>query len=191
MKANTHQYSHLVRDARRTRGFTLIEMVFSIVILGILGAGIAPIFLNGLRAYSGASDNLATLTKLRFATERMAREIRQVRRDPITPSNYDISTMTATSLVFARLDSSGAAITVTITASAPNVTMQYSTPSVTAILTDQLNANSDLNFAYYQADGVTAATGVSDVAFVQISLTLTQGGLPTIERTRVALRNQS
>ena len=44
--------------------------------------------------------------------------------------------------------------------------------------------------AYFKADGVTAATGGSDLRFVQLSLTLRPtGGQDTATRTVVALRN--
>lgn len=169
---------------RMSSGFTAIEMVMAIVLIGILAAASLPVIFSGVRTYQDTTVSLVTLSKLRYATERMAREIREIRRNTVTPSNYDISTWTAGTLAFVKRDGT----TVTITAAAPNVTLGYSAPAVTSTLTDQV---SSLTFNYYQIDGTTAATSIANMAFVQISLTLIQDGAPFTQRTRVALRNQT
>lgn len=171
---------------RSAAGFTAIEMVMAIVLVGILAAASLPVIFSGVRTYQDTTVSLVTLSKLRYATERMAREIREIRRNTVTPSNYDISTWANGSgtLAFVKRDGT----TVTITAAAPNVTLGYSSPAVTSTLTDQL---SSLTFNYYQIDGTTAATSIANMAFVQISLTLIQDGAPFTQRTRVALRNQT
>ena len=169
---------------RQSLGFTLIEMVMVIVVLGILAGLTAPIFSQGLTASRLTAENLHTLAKLRFATERLVREIRQVNYNG---SSYDVTTMTATSLVFSKADA--ISTTVSITSSGGNITMAYSTPSVSGLLTDEV---SSFNFAYYDSSG--AATGSAiDLAFVEINLTL-QNPAPTAtytQRVRVALRDQS
>ena len=111
--------------------------------------------------------------------ERMAREVRETDHNG---SNFVIGTMTAGTLSFTKRDGP----TVTLTSSGANATLQYSTPAVTSTLTDQVNS---LAFAYYQSDGSTAATGNTDISFVQISLTLAEDGNTYPQRTRIALRN--
>lgn len=174
---------------RPARGFTLIEMVVTIVLIGVLAMTVIPVISSGVKTYVTTTTSINTLSKLRYATERMAREIREVRRDPVTPANYSISTNistgTSTSLAFTKSDTNQ----VTIDGSGPSpVTLSYTLPSaVTSTLTDQV---SSLTFNYYRADGSTLATSVSTVAFVEITLILIEDGALLTQRTRVALRNQ-
>ena len=71
------------------------------------------------------------------------------------------------------------------------VTLTYSLPSGVGaqVLTDQLGATSNLAFSYFKQDG-TAATGLTDVRFVEISLTLRHNGNDYPQRTRVELKNR-
>lgn len=165
--------------ASRNRGFTIIELVMTIVIMGILATMSWPVMDSSLRAYTELTETTDTLGKLRYAMERMAREVRETDHNG---SNFVITTMTAGTLSFTKRDGT----TVTLTSSGGNATLQYSNPSVTSTLTDQVNS---LAFAYYQSDGSTAATGNTDISFVQISLTLEEDGNTYPQRTRIALRN--
>lgn len=167
----------------RVRGFTLIEMVMVIVILGILAGLTAPIFSQGLTAARLTTENLHTLAKLRYATERLAREIRQINYNG---SGYDVSTMTTSSLAFTKADTVNT--TVSITSSGSNLTLAYGTPSASGLLSDEV---SSLNFAYYDVNGAVTASSAA-LAFVEIDLTLqnpTTGGSYS-QRTRIALRDQ-
>ena len=168
---------------RQQHGFTLIEMIISLVILALLGAAAGYGLTGGVLAFSGNADTLHTLGKLRYASERMARELREVRRNTVTPANYDISTMNASTLAFTRSDGTA----VTLTGTPPLLTLAYATPAGTRTLTDEV---SSVTFAYYRADGSTAATGSADVAFIEFDLVLTRNGNSYPQRTRVALRNR-
>lgn len=164
-----------------SRGFSLIEMVIVIIVLGIMAAVAAPIALTGLNAYNAMHDSVATNDKLRYATERLARELREVKfEEPI----YSFSSMSTTAPVFTKADD----VTVTIGNSPPNVTLAYSTPTVSPapVLTDQV---SSLAFAYFDESG-NSTTSTTAVRFVEVSLTLTQGAQSYSERTRVQLRNR-
>ncbi len=164
-------------------GFTLIEMVMTMVIVGLLGAAGGYALTNGTLAFVHSVDAVHTIGKLRIAGKRMEREIREVRRDLGTPALYDISTMNATTLTFIKTDGT----TVTLNSAPPLATLAYSNPAGTYTLTDEVSA---LTFAYYQADGATAATGNSDVAYIEVELVLTRDGNLYPQRTRAALRNQ-
>lgn len=168
---------------RRQGGFTLLELVVGLVVLALLGTAAGYGLVGGTLAFSNTADGIQTLGKLRYASERMAREVREIRRNPVTPAVYDISTMTANTLAFTKNDS----VTVTLTSAPPQARLAYSTPSGTHTLADEV---SSLAFTYLQADGVTAATGNADVAFVEVELVLARSGNSYPQRTRVALRNQ-
>ncbi|MGD8940122.1 MAG: prepilin-type N-terminal cleavage/methylation domain-containing protein [Gammaproteobacteria bacterium] len=166
------------------QGFTLIEMVMVIVILGVLAALTAPIFSQGLTAARLTTENLSTLAKLRYATERLAREIRQVNNNG---SGYDVSTMTPANMVFTKVDSVSTIVSITVAGG--DITLGYSSPAVTGTLTDEVSSAS---FVYYDSSGAVTANNV-DLAFVEINLTLQNpvtGGSYS-QRTRVALRDQS
>lgn len=167
------------------RGFTLIELVVTLVLVGILAVIGLPILSNSLRAYTATQESLGTLSKLRYATERLAREIREVRRDPAVPTDYDIAVMTAAKFEFTKTDT----VKVTLEVVLPTLTLNYAPPIVapTPALTDQVKS---FAFKYFQADGVTAATSKSDVVFVEMDLTLTQSGADYAQRTRMGLRNK-
>jgi prepilin-type N-terminal cleavage/methylation domain-containing protein len=165
-------------------GFTLIEMIIAVVILGLLGAAAGYGLQNGALAFVNTADSVHTLGKLRVTSERMVREIREIRRNPITPALYDIAAMTATTLAFTKLDATG----VTLDSAPPQVTLAYSVPAGAHTLTDEVGS---LTFTYYQADGITPATGSGDVAFIEFELVLTRNGNAYPQRARVALRNRS
>jgi len=172
----------MVRQARQG-GFTLLELIVGLVVLAVLGAAAGYGLIGGTLAFSNTADGIQTLGKLRYASERMAREVREIRRSPGNPAVYDIATMNATTLAFTKSDG----VTVTLTGTPPQVTLAYSTPSGTHTLTDEV---SSLAFTYLQTDGTTAATGNGDVAFVELELVLARSANSYPQRTRVALRNQ-
>ena len=164
-------------------GFSLLELVIGLVVLAVLGAAAGYGLVGGTLAFSKTADGIQTLGKLRYASERMARELREIRRNPGNPAVYDIATMTATSLAFTKSDG----VTVTLAGAPPRVTLAYSTPGGIHTLSDEV---SSLAFIYLQADGSTAATGNGDVAFIALELLLARNGNSYPQRTRVALRNR-
>ena len=170
------------------RGFTLIEMIMVIVVIGILAAVTVPLLVNSFRAYETNQTNLVTLSKLRYATERMAREVREVR---YTGGSYSI-VMGATTLQLTKNDA--ASTMVTITEAAPLVTLQYSVPlpAMTATLTDQVQVlPGGLQFEYFDINNSDVGVTPANVAYVDVTLTLTDPNSgAAAQRTRIALRNR-
>lgn len=166
-------------------GFTLLELVMVMLVLSIIAGLTAPIFSQGLAATRSTRENLQSIEKLRYASERLAREIRQINYNG---TGYDISTMvtgncpsSGTCLVFTKNDSFPTTVSIGFTGSTVN--LAYSSPALSATLTDEV---SSLAFNYYYDPG-----GV--VTFVEYTLTLQNpvtGGRYS-QRTRVALREKS
>lgn len=171
------------QSGRNASGFSLMEMVLTIVLLGFTVGLIVPIFANNQRTFDATTASQASLSKLRYATERMARELREVRRNPASISNFQI-TMGASSVTFTKTDG----VVVTLQRVGSNILVSYSAnPALSdVVLTNDATA---LTFSYFDMDGGGAPTPAT-VAYVDIDLQLTVAGSVYDQRTRVALRNQ-
>ena len=179
------QYSNDVRNQnmyhcpyRKNQGFSMVEAVVAILLMSILAVAAIPLISTGVEAYQITSSQIVTLSKLRYATERIARELREVRR---TGVNYDTTTAPGASVVFTKLDGNQ----VTITGAPPLVSFGYQIPAATSTLTDQVSA---LAFRFLDING-SATVSTALVAFVEVSLSLTVDGAVLQQRTRVSLRN--
>mgnify|MGYP003653172027 CR=1 FL=1 len=58
------------------KGFTLIELVTVIIVLGIVSVGIAGFVRNGFQIYADANERQQILSESRFVVERLNRELR-------------------------------------------------------------------------------------------------------------------
>lgn len=169
----------------RARGFTLIEMIMAIVVLGIVAAIGAPLLAGSMQVFAAAAPEVDTLSKARYAMERVARELRSV---SYTGSAYDL-TLTASSASFTRTDGTA----VVLTAAPPVLTIAYN-GGPAGTLVDQLPAGG-ASFSGFQVDGVTATTNPALIAYVQIDLSLEHapgaaGSNTLAHRTRVLLRSR-
>ena len=63
---------------KRTRGFTLIEMLISLVVLGVVMAGAIWFFRGVSKAVSGTSDRMDAMQNLRYALSTLDRELRSL-----------------------------------------------------------------------------------------------------------------
>lgn len=168
--------------ASRARGFTLVELVMAIIVLSVIAALTAPMLLKGMQAYEGTHGSLRTLDQLRYATERLAREIRETN---LNAGSYAINMAAAPPLTLTKTDG----VVVTVSSAGSDLNLGYSAPAVADVLSDQY---STVAFAYFDANGNATASG-SDVRYVEITLTLTNpgNGQNYSQRTRVALRDRA
>jgi len=165
---------------RRVEGLSLVELVMVIVILGVLAAFIGPILFNAMRSYDSGQNAVLTQAKLRYALERMTRELREIRRQTTDATFADVTAMGATSIAFFKTDGTR----VVLAAAGNQINLSYST--LTGMLTDQLGA---FSLAYFQQNGVTAPATSASLAFVQISLAVSEGSNLYSGRVRVDLKN--
>lgn len=165
---------HSTLRTPHSKGFTLIEIIVTIVIIAVL-AGIAGIIITeGVRAYSDEQARSDVHQQARLGMERMAREIRVIR------SRADITTMANTDLRFTDI-------------AGTTVGFNWASPTLSrwnGIGNDVLASNiTAFTFAYYQQDGVTAAAAPATLWLVEITLTATQGSETLQLRSRVHPRN--
>lgn len=170
-------------DRNRQDGFSLIELVMVMIVLGVLGAvALYPMMTNTIQAYNYASRQEITSGQLRVGLERIARELREVEE---TGGSFSFTIGTVNRVGFTKTDG----VTVIIDGSVlPNVSIQYSTPALTRNLVTLATA---FTFAYFQADGVTAATNVTNVRIISIQMAVQDpvSGFSQSQSTRVVLRN--
>ena len=166
---------------RPASGWTLVELIMVMVIVGILAVFVGPVLLNAVKAYDRTQTTVDTYAKMRYALERMAREIAAIRRRGANTTQFDIASMTGTNLTFTKEDGTQVAIAT----AGSNLNLTY-VGTATGVLTDRVSA---LNFAYFRHDGATPAANETEVEFVEIALTLTDGTTNYGNRLRVALRN--
>src|SRR5687768_13428722 len=78
-----------------SRGLTLVEMTIVLAIVAVFVAVIANALTASATAYATISPTLASQAQLRYALERISREIREVGTVAATPRTYNIGTPAA------------------------------------------------------------------------------------------------
>ncbi len=152
-------------------GFTLVELVLVIAMLGILAAVLGPGLGTALRSYQVVLARRATLAQARAGMDRIVHEIRLIGR----PSDI-LNVSSSTSFQFEYPN---------------NNAITYSLSGTNLLRNSDVLASpvSALEFKYYRASGAETATA-SLVQRVQITFTTTapagQGSLTL--RTNVFLR---
>jgi len=179
---------------RRAAGFTLVEAVVTLGVLGVLFALSLPVLTAGLAAFDADRDGLRALEDLRYAVERVGRELRELCRHPADEDAFYITSALsnpASSLSFYKREPDCTTPTrVTVARSGDVLTLAYG--AVAGGSPFPLAAGvSAAEFRFYQADGATPAADSTQVAFVEFALTLANpAGGTYAQRGRVALRNR-
>lgn len=175
-----------------SRGATLVEILIVVVLLGIMGAWGSTMFASNYRTARIVDSGKTSADQLRYAVERLSREIREVKFTSAAAGYAITSTLApaATSLAFTRTIGS-TDTTVTIAQSGTTVTLGYS-GGTTSTIAQQVSAFS-MDFYTIDSDSgaVSATTAVTNVRYVVMSITSVDSlsGQSLTERTRITLRN--
>lgn len=116
------------------KGFTLIEMVVVIVVLGIVGVGISNFVGLGARIYVDAVGREQVLSQTRFAMERLTREIREA-----LPNSVRVRTSGNVQCVeFVPIQASSTYVNIPVSPEAATRTLHVVRHAVSGISTDKI-----------------------------------------------------
>ena len=196
-----------------TQGFTLIEVVIVIVLSGILASAAVQPLIQAFTARARVANNLDAIDGLRYATERIVREMRQTQYDTagtgfqLKALDYASSSGNASNgICFKRSGGSTGTSTANIALrkSGTLLTLDQgvSYPACNAVQANTLAANvSNLLFTFWSygstSTPVALAVGNANfgqlLSFIDITLTITPAGnagvTPVTLQSRVVLRN--
>ena len=156
-------------------GFTLIEVVITIVVTAIIAGIAAMILVLGMRSYSDEYNRGNVRYQARYAVERMTREIRLIRScaDIVAPANP--------SAVLSFTDISGNALTFSVAGG--NLTRNGD------LLAAGVTTPQPFRFLDQAGNPTASCVAPNDIQYVEINLTAVQGSETFSLRTRVYPRN--
>jgi prepilin-type N-terminal cleavage/methylation domain-containing protein len=151
----------------KKQGFTLIELVMVIVLLGILAVGGASLMSMGFSSFFKGRNIMEADWQGRVALERMGRDLRAIR----SASDITLPTQTgqnsANTIIFTNLDGN-------------QITYDGSSGNNILLNTQILADSTSLNLTYYDAAGSQIVPSVSvpytNVKYIVITLTITYRG---------------
>lgn len=174
---------------RHVDGFTLIELIMVIVLLGILAAVGSNMLSDSFTSTAIVNSGNALEAEARYAMDRLVREIRQVQYVSAS-NNYNITTPTAnpaTDMVFVKNDGT---TTVTISNNLGQVQLGYASPAPTLV-----SQVSTFSLTFRDAAGAKIST-LSNIpgqtAFIDVVLNVqdAKSGQVINQSMRVALRSR-
>ncbi len=168
------------RPVKGREGFTLIEVVIVIVLIGVLATVLIQPFHQGVPSFIAVETRGDLTAEARQATTRMVREIRNIQRD--VDNGPEISSANATSITFTDVLSNG------ITFSLSGSTVQRNTNT----LADKV---SSLQFRYFDGSNAELTSlplsgpNREKVRRIRVVLTMQEGGQTVTVTGEAFLRN--
>ena len=162
---------------RRTRGFSLIELILVIVIVGIIATVGAQLMGTGFQMFFTARDTLSVDAQARLALERMTRELRAVRQPA------DLVIAPATEITFTDSDGTLIRYCLATVSGCPGTTIGDLMRNGQTLA----GGVSGLGFTYLASNG-TVATSAAQVLYIGVQFSATQGGVSGSYRATVSPR---
>lgn len=158
-------------------GFSLIEMIMVMVLLGIMGAGAGLGISKVVDGFMTSRDSAALTAKGQLALLRLSREFRVL---------TSVTSATATSIQFVALHGDGISQTYTVSKSGATITLNDGVDN--DVLVDKVNS---LALAYYDTyNGGAQTTWTSARKIIQLTITLNGPNSTVLTlSTRVTPRN--
>lgn len=166
-------FAHFTRPACSRKGFTLLEIIMVIVLLGIVSVVTGALLFQGTRAFQVMDVRGDLKSSGTAAIERMTKEMRQIRctsaGSTCTAQSNDITNMTAGELRFVNSNNEGRGFRV----SSGNLLLRLGSTAGDPEYTLSGNAAS-ITFDYLKKDG-TAASVSTDIWTINVTLSLANG----------------
>lgn len=195
-----HTLGKKINALRKNVGFSLIELVISIVLIGLLAAVGTTMISDSFDTATMVNASQSSAAQARYALERLEREIREIKyaNSTATPATacsdattdkYCISTPSTLPSALNILPGTDT-FTFANGITNANVAIAKSGTTLTLNGTALCHNVSGLSLSFYDVAGGNSPTKTT-VKFVVINLTVTDptSGQAIAQRTRVALRN--
>ncbi len=157
-----------------TKGFTMIELIITIVVLGILGVAVAYALASGIGVFVNSLDGEKALAPMRMAMGRLQKDMREVR------TLKDVATASGAQFRFRDLDYN-------------DVNYQYSGGTLSRNSNALLTGLTSFSFAYTDsAETAIPSPAVSpnptDIRLIDVQMTCAAGGQSRTMKTTICPR---
>ena len=125
----SHKNNKSYKHHKSAQGFTLVEMVTVIIVLGVLVLGVSSFVVLGTRIFVESTSIDQVLSQSRFAMERMTRELRNAVPNSIRLTPDPTSVLTYQCVEFVPIQASASYVDLPISPAAANNTGTVFSPS--------------------------------------------------------------
>jgi prepilin-type N-terminal cleavage/methylation domain-containing protein len=165
---------HKSADHRGSPGFTLIEVIMVIVLVGIISFTVAMIMLQGISSFAELDARVDLRARGTLAMERVSRELRLIRcttaGNTCKPLSTDITAWTSSEIRFVNLNYGGVGFSL----SGTDLLLRQGS-GAGDLPEDALGTGlSAFSFEYLKNDGTTALA-VGDIWIINADMTFTRG----------------